>query len=95
MDGITYDSDCACYILGCLALYGLGSSGYDVQQNAIQAECCFNQIPACNVKYNRWQAAHYFFWIPSCKFKQLRVELKQEVAAWLRAEDAESDAMQP
>ena len=90
-----YDSDCACYILGCLELYGLGSSGYDVQQNAIQAECCFNQIPACNVKYNRWQAAHYFFRIPSCKFKQLRVELKQEVAAWLRAEDAESDAMQP
>ena len=96
-----YDSDCACYILGCLELYGLGSSGvqlkwreYDVQQNAIQAECCFNQIPACNVKYNRWQAAHYFFWIPSCKFKQLRVELKQEVAAWLRAEDAERDAMQ-
>ena len=97
-----YDSDCACYILGCLELYGLGSSGvqlkwreYDVQQNAIQAECCFNQIPACNVKYNRWQAAHYFFRIPSCKFKQLRVELKQEVAAWLRAEDAERDAMQP
>ena len=96
-----YGSDCACYILGCLELYGLGSSGvqlkwreYDVQQNAIQAECCFNQIPACNVKYNRWQAAHYFFWIPSCKFKQLRVELKQEVAAWLRAEDAERDAMQ-
>ena len=90
-----YDSDCACYILGCLELYGLGSSGYDVQQNAIQAECCFNQIPACNVKYNRSQAAGYFFRIPSCKFKQLRVELKQEVAAWLRAEDAESDAMQP
>ena len=67
----------------------------DVQQNVIQAECCFNQIPACNVKYNRWQAAHYFFRIPSCKFKQLRVEVKQEVAAWLRAEDAESDAMRP
>ena len=91
-----YDSDCACYILGCLELYGLGSSWLSSsQQNAIQAECCFNQIPACNVKYNRWQAAHYFFRIPSCKFKQLRVEVKQEVAAWLRAEDAESDAMQP
>ena len=35
-----------------------------------------------------------FHAIPSCKFKQLRVELKEEVAAWLRAEDAERDAMQ-
>ena len=85
-----YGSDCACYVVGCLELYGLG---WDVQQT-LRAKCCFDQIPACNVKHHRWRAAMCFHEIPSCKFKQLRVDLKQEVVAWLRAEDAERDAMQ-
>ena len=86
-----YGSDCACYVVGCLELYGLGSHGYHL---AHMAKCCFDQIPACNVEYYRWRAAMCFHAIPSCKFKQLRVELKEEVAAWLRAEDEERDAMQ-
>ena len=87
-----YGSDCACYVVGCLELYGLGS--WDVQQTVRAKKCCFDQIPACNVEYYRWRAAMCFHAIPSCKFKQLRVELKEEVAAWLRAEDEERDAMQ-
>jgi len=87
-----YGSDCACYVVGCLELYGLGS--WDVQQTVRAKKCCFDQIPACNVKHHRWRAAMCFHDIPSCKFKQLRVDLKQEVVAWLRAEDAERDAMQ-